>query len=131
MRSDQERNFVLLSVLFGIIMELFILKCLKITAFQLSASVLESKQGYKFDSLSSPSDNPSTGDIMAIIDYVCGYACKGNEPTGAIADLFKDMTTAVDMTDANQVGGRSICAKMLIKTVRRLKMSVHQKHPLN
>lgn len=119
MRSDQERNFVLLSVLFGIIMELFILKCLKITAFPLSASVLESKQGQKFDSLSSPSDNPSTGDIMAIIDYVCGYACKGNEPTGAIADLFKDMTTAVDMTDANQVGGRSICAKMLIKTVRR------------
>lgn len=60
---------------------------------------------------------------MSIIDYVCGYACKGNEPTGATADLFKDMTTAVDMTDANEVGGRSICAKMLIKTVRRWDVS--------
>lgn len=43
---------------------------------------------------------------MAIIDYVCGYACKENEPTGATADLFKDVTTAVNMTDADQVDGR-------------------------
>ena len=50
---------------------------------------------------SSPPDNPSTDDIMAIIDYVCGYACKDNEPTGATADLFQDMINAVDMTDTN------------------------------
>ena len=34
-------------------------------------------------------------------------------------DLFKDMTNAVDLTDANQVSGKSVCAKMVIKTVGR------------
>ena len=67
----------------------------------------------------SPPDNPSTDDIIAIIDYVCGYACKDSEPTGATADLFKDMVNAVDATDADQVTGKSMCAKMLIKTVGR------------
>ena len=65
---------------------------------------------------SSP-DNPSTDDIIAIIDYVCGYACKDSEPIGATADLFEDMVNAVDSTDASQVSGKSVCAKMLIKTV--------------
>ena len=67
----------------------------------------------------SPPDNPSTDDIIAIIDYVCGYACKDSEPTGATADLFKDMVNAVDATDADQVTGKSMCAQMLIKTVGR------------
>ena len=71
----------------------------------------------------SPSDNPSTDDIIAIIDYVCGSACKDSEPTGATADLFKDMVNAVDATDANQVTGKSMCAKMLIKTVGRRDIS--------
>ena len=39
----------------------------------------------------SPPENPSTDDMIAIIDYVCGYAYKDCEPTGATADLFKDM----------------------------------------
>ena len=64
-------------------------------------------------------DNPSGDDLIAIIDYVCGYACKDSEPTGATADLFEDMVNAVDTTDADQVTGKSICAKMLIKTVGR------------
>ncbi|KAL9956688.1 hypothetical protein ACROYT_G038207 [Oculina patagonica] len=71
---------------------------------------------------SSP-DNPSTDDIIAIIDYVCGYACKDSEPTGATADLFEDMVNAVDSSDAGQVSGKSICAKMLIKTVGRRDIS--------
>ena len=62
---------------------------------------------------SSPPDNPSTDDIIAIIDCVCGYACKDSEPTGATTDLFKDMVNAVLVTS------KSICAKMLIKTVGR------------
>ena len=70
-----------------------------------------------------PPDNPSTDDIIAIIDYVCGYACKDSEPTGATADLFKDMVNAVDIADAGQVTGKSICAKMLIKTVGRRDIS--------
>jgi len=68
-------------------------------------------------------DNPSTDDIIAIIDYVCGYACKDSEPTGATADLFEDMVNAVDTTDADQVTGKSICTKMLIKTVGRRDIS--------
>ena len=71
---------------------------------------------------SSP-DNPSTDDIIAIIDCVCGYACKDSEPTGATADLFKDMVNAIDATDANQISGKSMCAKMLIKTVGRRDIS--------
>ena len=62
---------------------------------------------------SSPPDNPSTDDNIAIIDCVCSYACKDSEPTGATADLFKDMVNAV------QVTSKSICAKMLINTVGR------------
>ena len=71
----------------------------------------------------SPPENPSTDDIIAIIDYVCGYACKDSKPTGATADLFKDMVNAVDAVDADQVTGKSMCAKMLIKTVGRRDIS--------
>ena len=41
-------------------------------------------------------DNPNTDDIIAIDDYVCGYACKDSEPTGATAYLFKNMVNAAD-----------------------------------
>ncbi|XP_078350740.1 uncharacterized protein LOC144635515 [Oculina patagonica] len=71
----------------------------------------------------SPADNPSTDDIIAIIDYVCGYACKDGEPTGATADLFKDMVNTVDTSDAGEISGKSMCAKMLIKTVGRRDIS--------
>lgn len=50
---------------------------------------------------------------------MCGYACKDSEPTGATADLFKDMVNNVDTTNADQISGKSMCAKMLIKTVGR------------
>jgi hypothetical protein len=35
--------------------------------------------------------NPSIDEILATEKYVTEYACKGNQPTGAIADLFQDM----------------------------------------
>ena len=28
--------------------------------------------------------------------YVSGYACKGNQSTGAVVDLFKDMVNCAD-----------------------------------
>ena len=62
---------------------------------------------------SSP-ENPSTDDMIGIIDYVCGYTCKDSEPTGATADLFKDMVNAVGTHDADQ---------MLMKTVGRRDIS--------
>lgn len=51
------------------------------------------------------------------------YACKGSEPNGATADVFEDMVNAVDTVNANQVSGKSIFAKMLIKTVGRQDIS--------
>ena len=71
---------------------------------------------------SSPPDNPSTDDIIAIIDYVCGYVCKDSGPTGATSDLFKDMVNA-DTGDVDQVKGKSVSTKILIKTVRRRDIS--------
>ena len=62
----------------------------------------------------SPLDNPSSDDIIAIDDYVCGYACKDIEPTGATAFLFKNMVNAVDAADADKVTGKSMSAKMLM-----------------
>ena len=62
----------------------------------------------------SPLDNPSTDDIIAIDEYVCGYACKDSEPTGATAYLSKNMVNAVDAADADKVTGTSMSAKMLI-----------------
>ena len=73
---------------------------------------------------SSPPDNPSTDYVIAIIDYVCGYACKDSEATGATADLFKDMVNAVDATDADQVTAKSMCAKMLMNLLFILKILI-------
>ena len=66
-------------------------------------------------------DLPSANEIIAVTDYVCGYACKDNEPTGATVDLFKDMVATADSAD--EVSGRSVCAKLLIKTVGRTDIS--------
>jgi hypothetical protein len=33
---------------------------------------------------------------VATEKYVSGYACKGNQPTGAIVDLFNDMVNCAD-----------------------------------
>lgn len=44
----------------------------------------------------SPPENPSVNEIIATEKYVSGYACKGNQPTGAIVDLFNDMVNCAD-----------------------------------
>ncbi|XP_064619450.1 uncharacterized protein LOC135482899 [Lineus longissimus] len=64
----------------------------------------------------SQPENPSINEIIATEKYVSGYACKGNEPTGAVADIFKDMVNSADsaITDA-----KSLCSKLLMKTVKR------------
>ena len=40
--------------------------------------------------------NPSVNDIMATEKYITGYACKGGESTGAVAELFNDMVNSTD-----------------------------------
>jgi len=53
------------------------------------------------------SANPSVDDILATEKYITGYACKGNEPTGAISDLFSDMVNCADDSTSKSAG--SLC----------------------
>jgi hypothetical protein len=59
---------------------------------------------------------PSIEDILPVEKYVSGYACKGNQGTGALCDLFKDLACAAD---ANSSSIGSLCTKLLMKTVKR------------
>ena len=63
----------------------------------------------------SGTENQSVDHIMATEKYITGYACKGNQPTGAIADLFNDMVSSSD--DDRQA--RSLCTKLLMGTVKK------------
>ncbi|KAH3778534.1 hypothetical protein DPMN_179999 [Dreissena polymorpha] len=67
-------------------------------------------------SKSSP-DNPSISDIIATEKYVSGYACKGNQPTGEVVDLFNAMVNATDETSSTD--GKSLCTKLLMNTIKR------------
>jgi hypothetical protein len=42
------------------------------------------------------SENPSVEEILSVEKYVSGYACKGNQPTGAVVDLFNDLVNCAD-----------------------------------
>jgi signal recognition particle subunit SEC65 len=72
--------------------------------------------------------NPSVDEIMATEKYITGYACKGNQPTGAIADLFSDM---VNCADENSATGKSLCTKLLMTTVKRDVSSVEVSYELS
>jgi hypothetical protein len=52
-------------------------------------------------------ENPSVDDIIATEKYITGYACKDNEPTGAVCDLFNDMANS---TDENSGQNTNRCA---------------------
>ena len=67
-------------------------------------------------SRSSP-DDPSVDEIIATEKYVSGYACKGNESTGSLVDLFNDMANAADETAG--ATAKSLCTKLLMDTVKR------------
>lgn len=62
-------------------------------------------------------ENPSVEEIMATEKYITGYACKGNEATGAVADLFNDMANAAD--ESTGATAKSVCTKLLMNTVKR------------
>jgi hypothetical protein len=61
--------------------------------------------------------NPSIDEILATEKYVTGYACKGNQPTEAIADLFQDMVNCADQSSGATT--KSLCSQLLIGTVKR------------
>jgi hypothetical protein len=46
-----------------------------------------------------------------------GYACKGNQPTGAVVDLFNDLVNSAD--EFTGATAKSICTKLLMQTVKR------------
>ena len=70
--------------------------------------------------------NPSVDDIIGMEKYVCGYACKGNEPTGATIDLFSDIVSSSDSTSA-----MSLCSKLLMETVKRDVSAVEASYELS
>lgn len=46
----------------------------------------------KFLSLFQKAENPSVDEITTTGRYVYDYACKGNQPIGALVELFHDLT---------------------------------------
>lgn len=65
-------------------------------------------------------------DIIATEKCITGYACKGNEQTGTVCDLFNEM---VNSTDENYwQNTKSLCTKMLTEMCLLLKQAT--KYPL-
>ena len=52
---------------------------------------------------------------MATKKYTTGYACKGNQPNGAVADLFNDVISCTVDTE----GAKPLCSKLLMGTIKR------------
>lgn len=77
----------------------------------------------------SEPENPSVDDIIATEKYVTGYACKGNEPTGAVVDLFNDMANAAD--ESSGATAKSVCTKLLMNTVKRDVSSMEASYELS
>ena len=50
--------------------------------------------------------------------YVSGYACKGNQPTGSVVDLFKDFANSCS-DESTSTTPKSMCTKLLMNTVKR------------
>ena len=77
----------------------------------------------------SDPNNPSVDAILATEKYVTGYVYKGNQPTGAVIDLFNDMINCAD--DSTGATAKSICSKLLIRTVKRDVSSVEASFELS
>ena len=56
--------------------------------------------------LKSGTENPSVDDIIATEKDITGYACRGNQPTGAVSDLFNDVINCTDESG----GAKPLCS---------------------
>lgn len=65
----------------------------------------------------SDPENPSVEEILSVEKYVSGYACKENQPTGAVVDLFNDLVNCAD--ESTGATAKAICTKLLMQTVKR------------
>ena len=83
-------------------------------------SVILSKNGSK---------NPSVNEILGPEKYITRYACKGNAPTGAVADLFQDLVNCADSTTA--ATGKAVVTKLLMNTVKRDVSAVEASYELS
>ena len=63
----------------------------------------------------SGTENPSVDNIIATEKYKTGYACKGNQSAGAIADFYNDVINSMD----DSATATSVCSKLLMGTVER------------
>ena len=63
----------------------------------------------------SGTDNPSVDDIIATEKYITGYACKGTQLTGTIADLFNDMVNSSE----DDTQAKPLCSKLRMGTEKR------------
>ena len=64
----------------------------------------------------SDPNNPSVDEILSTERYVSGYACKGNQPTGAVEGLFQDL---VNSANDNESSVKSLVMKTLVNSVKR------------
>lgn len=74
-------------------------------------------------------NNPSVNEILATEKHVNRYACKGNQPTGAVIDLFNDMINCAD--DSTCTTAKSICSTLLIGIIERDVSSVENSFELS
>ena len=76
----------------------------------------------------SSAENPSVEDIIATEKYITGYACKGNEPTGAVVELFNDIANSAD--ECTGASAQRVCTKLLMNTVKRDVSSIEASYEL-
>jgi hypothetical protein len=62
-------------------------------------------------------------EILSVEKYVSGYACKGNQPTGAVVDLFNDLVNCAD--ESTGATAKSICTNLLMQAVKFLVAKSH------
>ena len=73
-------------------------------------------------------DIPSFEVIIATEKYITGYACKGNQPTGAVEELFKYIANSADETTG--ANAQSVSTKLLINTVKQTISSMEATYQL-
>ena len=61
--------------------------------------------------------NPSVNEILATEKYITGYACKGNQVSGELLELFNDTISSAD--ESSGPTSKSVISKLLIGTVKR------------
>ena len=67
----------------------------------------------------SDPENPSVDEILSVEKYVSGYAVKGNQPTGSVVELFKDIVNSCSEESTTSTTPKSVCTKLLMNTVKR------------